>query len=97
MYFIPILLFSAWVPLWCVFYDSVTRLLPDNRIIFVKGQKYKANLVTAKMWLKQLVENYVYLDMVALLHLKLYLCKVLRCLRKQNRPCYIWRRYNFVK
>lgn len=54
MYLIPILLFNAWVALWCDCYDSVTRLFPDNQIVAVKGQKDTENIVTAKTWLTPL-------------------------------------------
>lgn len=90
MYVIPILLFNAWTStLTWLFYYSVTRLLPDNRIVFVKGQNYKEHLVIGKMWLKPLDEYYVYLDTVALLHLKQYLCKtnvkyLVVCRKKTN-------------
>lgn len=67
MYFIPILLLSACTStLMWLFYDCVTRLLPDNGIVSVKGQKYKENFVTGKKWLKPWGVNYIRFDIVSL-------------------------------
>lgn len=56
-----------------MFYDGVIRLLPDNRVVSVKDQKYKENLVIGKMWFRSLAEKCVYLDIITVLRLEL--CK----------------------